>query len=81
LRNIDTDFANAVSLASGTVALKRTNLVAVVVHAGTIDVYLNRKLLQRVKDRTYTHGQIGVFAGNNVHPAEAVFSDAKVWNL
>jgi eukaryotic-like serine/threonine-protein kinase len=81
LRNIDTDFANAVSLASGTVALNRTNLVAVVVHAGTIDVYLNRKLLQRVKDRTYTHGQIGVFTGNNAHPAEAVFSDAKVWNL
>ncbi len=81
LRNIDTDFANAVSLASSTVALNRTNLFAVVVHAGTIDVYLNRKLLQRVKDRTYTHGQIGVFVGNNAHSAEAAFSDAKVWHL
>ena len=61
--------------------LNATNLIAVVVQNGNINLYLNRTLVDSVSDSSYTHGAIGVFTGNDVNSAETVFSNAKVWSL
>ncbi len=61
--------------------LNSSNLIAVVVQNGNISLYVNQGLIDSVSDNTYSHGQIGVFAGNDSHSAEAVFSNAKVWTL
>lgn len=80
-RNIDANIADAVQLVKGSVALNQANLIAVVVHGGIIDLYLNRELLTSVNDSNYTHGQIAVLTGNDTHSAETAFSNAKVWTL
>lgn len=79
-RNVDGNIAG-VQLATGSVALNQTYLIAVVVHGGMIDMYLNRAPLTSVNDGTYTHGQIAVLTGNATHSAETAFSNAKVWTL
>lgn len=61
--------------------LNSFNTLAVVVQNGTISLYVNQRLIDTVNDSTYSQGQIGVFAGNDVNFAEAVFSNAKVWTL
>lgn len=61
--------------------LNATNLIAVVVQNGNINLYVNRTLVDSVSDSSYTHGAIGVFTGNDVNSAETVFSNAKVWSL
>ncbi len=58
-----------------------TNVLAVVVQNGSIGLYVNETNIATVNDATYTQGQIGVFSGNNVNSAEAVFSNARVWQL
>lgn len=57
------------------------NIIAVVVRNGTIDFYVNQRQLDSIYDNSYSHGQIGVFAGNDGHAAEARFSNARVWAL
>jgi serine/threonine protein kinase len=61
--------------------LNRVNLLAIVVQNGTIDLYVNQHKIGSYDDSTYTHGQIGVFAGNAGNSANIVFSDMKVWKL
>ncbi len=61
--------------------LNASNLIAVVVQNGNINLYANRTLVASVRDSSYTHGAIGVFTGNDVNAAETVFSNAKVWSL
>jgi len=58
-----------------------TNLIATVVQNGNIDLYVNRTLIDSVRDSSYTHGAIGLFTGNRVNAAVTVFSNAKVWSL
>ena len=61
--------------------LPSTNLLAVVVQNGNISLYVNETNIANVNDATYTQGQIGVFSGNDVNSAEAVFSNTRVWQL
>ncbi len=64
-----------------TTGLPSTNVLAVVVQNGSITLFVNETNIASVSDATYTHGQIGVFAGNDVNSAEAIFSNAMVWQL
>ena len=41
----------------------------------------NNEIIVSINDTTYTGGQVGVFSGNDTNSAEAVFSNAKVWQL
>src|SRR5947209_1393315 len=59
----------------------QSNLLASVVHDGTIDFYVNQQKIGSVNDDSYTHGQIGVFAGNAGNPADVEFRNVKVWTL
>ncbi len=61
--------------------LNGVNLLAIVVQNGTINLYVNQHKIGSYDDSTYTHGQIGVFAGNAGNSANIVFSDVKVWKL
>ncbi len=61
--------------------LHSTNTLAVVVQNGTISLYVNETNIANVSDTTYTHGQIGVFTGNDTNAAETVFSRVRVWQL
>jgi hypothetical protein len=64
-----------------TTGLPSTNLLAVVVQNGNISLYVNETRIATVSDTTYSHGQIGVFTGNDVNSAETIFSNVKVWQL
>jgi len=60
--------------------LNQHNLIAVVVHNGNIDLYLNMQHVASVKDSTYSSGQIGVAADDaSANQTVVEFSNAKVW--
>jgi hypothetical protein len=61
--------------------LNRENLMGIVAQGTTIMLYVNHQLLSTLTDRTYNHGQIGVYAVVYSHPTEVVFSNARVWKL
>ncbi|MEO8970997.1 MAG: protein kinase [Ktedonobacteraceae bacterium] len=61
--------------------LPSTNTLAVVVQNGAISLYVNETKIDGVNDTTYTHGQIGVFTGNDTNSADTIFSNARVWQL
>lgn len=74
------------TLASGsssaiTTGLPSSNLLAVVVQNGNIRLYVNQTNIATVNDASYPGGQIGVFSGNDTNSAEAIFSNARVWQL
>jgi hypothetical protein len=60
------------------VGLNQTNLLAVRVKGGKIDLYINMQLVASVNDTTLTHGQVGVVAEDVSHPTEVAFSNALV---
>ncbi|GCE49552.1 helix-turn-helix protein [Thermosporothrix hazakensis] len=76
---------HAPMLAEGTSAairtgIAQTNLLAVVADKETISLYANHQKLATIQNNTYTHGQIGLFAGNEMQaPAEGFFRNLKVW--
>jgi transcriptional regulator with XRE-family HTH domain len=56
------------------------NRLAVVADGDLLTLYINETMLITVSDAAYAHGQIGVIAGSEQQaPAEAAFSNAKVW--
>jgi ribosomal protein L40E len=61
--------------------LGQTNLIAVVAHGNTIDLYVNQQYLASVTDSTYTQGQIGLAAQSEGDPTEVAFSNAQVYTL
>ena len=64
--------------------LNQSNLIAIVARGNTLELYVNELLITKVGDNTSSQGQIGVIAspgGNQGHPTEVVFSNAKVWKL
>ena len=63
------------------IGLNQVNLLAVVVQNGAIDLYVNQQKIGSYDDSTYTHGQIGVFAGNAGNLTDIVFNNVKVWQL
>ncbi len=85
-RYVDGDPAHAQVLLQGQAPfihtdLNQVNLLAVVVQNGAIDLYVNQQKIGSYDDSTYTHGQIGVFAGSAGNSANIVFSNVKVWQL
>ncbi|GAC1480349.1 MAG: hypothetical protein NVS2B12_35410 [Ktedonobacteraceae bacterium] len=61
--------------------LNQVNLVGVVARGRFLDLYINLHFLASV-NTPYHHGQIGVFTdADTTSGAEAVFSNAKVWQL
>lgn len=61
--------------------LGQTNTIAVVAHGEQIAFYVNQQLIATVTDSTYTHGQIGFTANTQTGTTEAVYTNAKVWQL
>ena len=61
--------------------LNQKNLIGVVAQGSSIRLYVNHQLLGTLTDRTYNHGQIGVYAVVYSHPTEVVFSNARAWKL
>lgn len=72
------------SLARGTssaihTGLNQSNLIAVMVQASNIALFVNNQFLSSVTDATYSGGQLGVGSGANSKQTDVVFSDAEVW--
>jgi eukaryotic-like serine/threonine-protein kinase len=61
--------------------LKQSNLIAVVANSNNIKLYANGQLITSISDNSYSHGAIGLVAEDDSSPAEAVFSNAKVWTI
>jgi tetratricopeptide (TPR) repeat protein len=64
--------------------LNEVNLLAVVAHGPIFTIYVNHKMIIRFNDRTFSQGQIGVFASKfttNGLSTEVAFSNARVWTL
>jgi hypothetical protein len=61
--------------------LNQSNLIAVLAHANTIDVYVNMQYVTRAVDSTYMSGSLGVSAFSTGRLTEVEFSNAKVWTL
>ena len=86
-RYVDGNPAHAQKLSQGipnslsNTDLNQVNLLAVVVQHGMIDLYVNQQKIASYYDGTYTHGQIGVLAGNAGNAADIGFSNVKVWKL
>jgi eukaryotic-like serine/threonine-protein kinase len=70
---------NTSNIAAIKTGLNQSNLVAVVAHGSTIDLYVNHHGIDSVSDSSYSQGHIGVFARDENNPTEVVFSNAKVW--
>jgi eukaryotic-like serine/threonine-protein kinase len=81
LRNVDANIGDAVPLTSGSVSFTSMGYIAVVADNGTISLYFNRQLIGSTSDSAFTHGQIAVLAGNDTNAAQALFTDARVWQL
>jgi hypothetical protein len=58
--------------------LNQSNLLAVSVEQGQIDLYINMQPVASVNDATLAHGQVGVVAEDVSHPTEVAFSNARV---
>jgi len=58
------------------IGLNQTNLLAVRVKGGKIDLYINMQLIASVNDATLKHGQVGVVAEDITYPTEVAFSNA-----
>jgi hypothetical protein len=59
----------------------QTNDLAVVARGNQISLYVNNQKLITISNGTYSSGQIGTIVYNLSGPVEAVFSNAKVWQL
>lgn len=57
------------------------NIVAVVARGGQFELYVNQTLIATINDTTYSQGQIGLVAEDEVSLTEVAFSNAKVWLL
>ena len=59
----------------------QANDLAVVARGNQITLYLNNQKLTAVTDSTYSGGQVGAIVYNTSAAVEAVYSNAKVWQL
>ena len=59
----------------------QSNLLAVVATGDEMTLYVNQTFTAKVRDGTYSQGQIGVAATADERPVEVVFSQARVWEL
>ncbi|HWZ19447.1 MAG TPA: hypothetical protein VNW73_11665 [Ktedonobacteraceae bacterium] len=80
----DNSFVSNLTSGSNTVintGLNQSNLLAVVANGSNIILYVNNQQLASVSDSTYSQGEIGMVASSFSNPAEAVFTNAKVWTF
>ena len=82
----DTLGTHAQTLASGLTPAVHTglnipNVVAVVAHGSTLDLYVNMQRIASVNNNAYSSGQIGVAAAYATESTEVSFSNVKVWTL
>jgi hypothetical protein len=62
--------------------LGQFNLIAVVANGSALNLYVNTSQIDSVIDTTYSQGQIGVLAANDVsNPTEVAFTKARVWSF
>ena len=59
----------------------QSNLVTVIARNSTISIYVNKQFVATINDTTYSTGEIGVFAYDNIHATDVAFNDANVWTL
>jgi len=64
-----------------TYGLGQTNILTVIAQSNQIYIYVNQKLLTQLQDSTYSTGYVGVLADDHDAPAEAVYTNAKIWQL
>ncbi len=77
---------NMIIISSGSssalnIGYNQPNLLAVMVQAGNISLYINRQLISQVHVGTYGDGYIGVFATDKTNQTVVIFSNAKVWSF
>ncbi len=65
------------------VGLNQSNLIAIVAHGNTLDLFVNKQYITSVNDSTPSGGGIGVVAFCNAmsKPTEVEFRNAIVWIL
>lgn len=82
---VDTSGTNARILKNGSlptsVDMHNTNTVAVVARGNTFTIYMNQQVVATVTDSTYSQGLIGFTTSDVTNAAEAVFTNAQVWQL
>jgi hypothetical protein len=78
--NLNTTLAEDTSSAIKT-APGQTNILTVIARGGTLYFFVNTQFVASVSDNTFTHGAIGVVAGDLTHPADVAFTHAEVWQM
>ena len=59
----------------------QTNLITVIARGSNLYFFVNKQFVASVSDSTFTHGAIGIVAGDHTHPTEVAFTNAEVWAL
>jgi hypothetical protein len=78
--NLNTTLAEDTSSAIKT-APGQTNMLTVIARGGTLYFFVNKQFVKSVSNTTFTHGAIGVVAGDLTHPTDVAFTHAEVWQL
>jgi hypothetical protein len=63
------------------VGLNQSNLIAIVAHGKTFDLFVNKHYITSVNDSTQSEGNIGTIAHAMSKPTEVEFRNAMVWTL
>jgi serine/threonine protein kinase len=59
----------------------KKNLLGVVARGDTLELYVNLQRIATVHDSTHKQGYVGVASRSWLDPAEAVFTNARIWKL
>lgn len=78
--NLNTTLAEDASSAIKT-APGQTNLLTVIARGSNLYFFINKQFAASISDNTFTHGAIGVVAGDLSHPTDVAFTHAEVWQL
>lgn len=69
---------NSASIKSGH---NQNNLVTIIARNATFYLYVNKHFIASTQDSSFSSGEIGLFAGDQSHPADVAFSNAEAWSL
>ena len=78
--NLSTTLAEDASSAIKT-ALGQVNLLTVIARGSNLDFFINKQFVASISDNTFSHGAIGMVAGDLSHPTEVAFTHVEVWQL
>lgn len=59
----------------------QSNVVAVVAHGNTLDLYVNSQNIDSVSDDAYSQGSIGLTAGASSNETTVTYQDVRVWRI